>query len=369
MSSLLPMHMGRAACGASLFVGLALASIAVAQQPAAPPASSPVGGPRLVVEKSVWDFGTVWSGDPCSTTIRLTNGGDALLKIEKVDSSCGCTVPKPAKTELQPGESTELHISYNTHKAVVDVRQTVTLRSNDPARPRTEIMVRGVVKIVYDCKPLNRLTFGQVLLDTLETRTIEMTNNLSEPVKLSLPPAAQQPAFDIKLDEVDPGHKYRLSATTKPPLKPGTNYIMLRVQTDNAKFPTLDIAISAYAVERVGVSPPMIILTPKTETPTTRLVRVNYLPDHPLKITKISTSHPDLIKAEPTLSHPSKRGERFAYHLVKIDITTLKGLPENGATVTIETDDPEPKFRKLEVTFEIYRPKEGDPDVDPADFE
>lgn len=353
-------------CTSPLAAGIALLFLPLAQtQPPQP--AAPTGSPKLVVERTVWDFGTVWTGEPCSTTIKLTNTGDAPLKIEKVESTCGCTVPKPSKTVLAPGESDDLHITYNTRKAIVDVRQTVTLRTNDPQHPRTEIVVRGVVKQVYECKPVNRLAFGQVLFDALETRSIELTNNLSEPIKLSLPPEARQPMFEIRLDEIEPGRKYKLSATTRPPLRPASNYLNLKLKTDHARFPTLDIAVSAYAVDRVGVSPTEILLTPKMEIPATRLVRVNYLPDRPVKITGLSTSHPDQIKVSTTPARPPTRTERFAYQLVKVEITALTGLPEKGAKVTITTDDPEPRFQKLEVAVEVFTPPEGE--LDPADFE
>ena len=57
-------------------------------------------GPRLQLGQREWDFGQIWTGDPCKTEIELKNVGDATLKILDIKSSCGCAAAEPGKREL-----------------------------------------------------------------------------------------------------------------------------------------------------------------------------------------------------------------------------------------------------------------------------
>ncbi len=315
-------------------------------------AQEPAAAPQLKLSQATWDFGTRWYGDPCETDIELSNVGKAPLKLLKVDSTCGCTVPKPDKLELAPGEKTRLHIKYNTRKNQVNVTQAVTIECNDPRQPVVRIQVKGRVNNVFAAQPLDKLAFGQLLRDSQASRAIELTNNLPEPVTLALP-AGPTEDFRVRLEELERGRRYRLTAETVPPLKHGTNFFTLKLKTSNARFSTMEVPVSAYAMERVEVSPPSIVLSQPSARPLKRTLRLNYLPDRPLKVTAVSASDPavqvELLPSQPRAAQDAV----FAFHQLQVTIADPTRLPAGGASIELQTDDVEARFQRLTIPIEI----------------
>ena len=77
----------------------------------------------------VIDYGTIEQHSDGTRAFYFTNEGDAPLLITKVKASCGCTVPSYSKAPIQPGESGEIEIKYDTKKLGAFTK-TVTVTSN-----------------------------------------------------------------------------------------------------------------------------------------------------------------------------------------------------------------------------------------------
>jgi hypothetical protein len=329
------------------------------QQPAAQSSdqgAAEAGRPRLELSTEEWDFGHKWHGDPCSTEITITNAGDAPLKILKIKSSCGCTALKPRRKELLPGESDTMTLTYNTKKNKEQVSQTITLETNDPERPRVTIQVKGVVKKVYDVKPDNRITFIRIERDSVATQSVELDNNMEEDVELTLRPFDTPPPFDIELTPLEAGRVYKLSATTRPPLKLGANSVDVVVDTGLEKYPSLTIPVSAYIAPRVYVRPARLWVAPEVTEPFQRFVKVSYRADQPIEIKEIKSSHPDLIKVEilpPRKPVNPKAVTRF--HELRVTLPRGADCPEGGGRIEIYTDDPSPDYQKLVVEVRLKK--------------
>ncbi len=333
-------------------LSIMLAPLLLALLPVRLPAQQPAGIPQLKLSQTTWDFGTLWYGDPCETNLEISNAGTGTLKLLKVDSTCGCTVPQPEKRELGPGEKTRLRIRYNTKKNQVNVSQSVTIETNDPAHQTVRILVKGRVNNVFSASPTDKLAFGQLLRDSQSSRTIELTCNLKERVTLAMPSGPTE-RFKVRLEELERGQRYRLTAATLPPLKHGTNYFTLKLKTSSARFPTMDVPLSAYAMERVEVSPPSIVLSNPSPRPVLRTLRVNYLPAHPMNVTGVSASDPSVqVKLIPDQPRAVKDAP-FAFHQLQVTILDPTKLPAGGATIDVQTDDADAQFQHLTVPVEI----------------
>ena len=59
-------------------------------------------GPVIRVEPAGFDFGSVLPGKTLRKEFRLRNAGDQDLVLQKVRTSCGCTVGELARTTLAP---------------------------------------------------------------------------------------------------------------------------------------------------------------------------------------------------------------------------------------------------------------------------
>lgn len=101
-------------------------------------------GPQLTFESNVIDYGTIEKGSDGIRVFRFTNTGDAPLIIEKVYSSCGCTIPKKPEVPIAPGEEGEIQVKYDTNR-VGPIRKTVTVNSNAIDQKTVAIKIKGTV--------------------------------------------------------------------------------------------------------------------------------------------------------------------------------------------------------------------------------
>jgi len=102
--------------------------------------------PRIVFSEKNHDFGEITEGDVVTATFKIINEGQKPLIIRKIKASCGCTAGVVGKTELKPGEATELKVTFNSAHKVGSQYKTVTIISNDPQNPVTTVSVKAEVK-------------------------------------------------------------------------------------------------------------------------------------------------------------------------------------------------------------------------------
>jgi len=101
--------------------------------------------PKLIFEETSHDFGSIKSGDVVSTEFTFTNTGGSDLNIRKTKANCGCTVSKPEKTTLKPGESSILKVTFNSERRKGTQHKSVTIFSNDPSAPTQMITIKASV--------------------------------------------------------------------------------------------------------------------------------------------------------------------------------------------------------------------------------
>jgi hypothetical protein len=91
-------------------------------------------GPKLVLSEDNWEFGDVPNKGTVSHTFKLTNAGDALLRILSVTASCGCTTTKLENQEIKPGASTGITATFNSGNYPSGGRyvKTITVMTDDP---------------------------------------------------------------------------------------------------------------------------------------------------------------------------------------------------------------------------------------------
>lgn len=74
------------------------------------PATAPEA---LKFKETVHDFGNIPQGKPVYYTFELVNTSKEAVKIENVQTSCGCTTPEWKKEPIDAGASTTIKVGYN----------------------------------------------------------------------------------------------------------------------------------------------------------------------------------------------------------------------------------------------------------------
>lgn len=102
--------------------------------------------PRLLIEGNTHDFGKVKQGEKVSTTFKLKNNGKSPLNIRKTAVSCACTIANLEVNDIEPGQSVDLEVTFDTAARRGNQQKSITVFSNDPSAPSQRIMVKAYVE-------------------------------------------------------------------------------------------------------------------------------------------------------------------------------------------------------------------------------
>ncbi len=94
-------------------------------------------------EKEIINYGNIAKGADGERTFVFTNIGNEPLIITKVQSTCGCTIPKKPEEPILPGKKGEIKVSYNT-KRTGGFSKSISIYSNAKT-PRKVVKIKGFV--------------------------------------------------------------------------------------------------------------------------------------------------------------------------------------------------------------------------------
>jgi hypothetical protein len=98
---------------------------------------------KIEFKATTIDYGTIEKGANGVRVFEFTNTGNAPLIISKVNSSCGCTIPKKPEGPIMPGKVGEIEVKYDTNR-VNPIRKTITVLSNAET-PTVALKIKGLV--------------------------------------------------------------------------------------------------------------------------------------------------------------------------------------------------------------------------------
>jgi hypothetical protein len=111
-----------------------------------------IGAPKLVVERTSYDFGEIVPGSSNTAVFNFRNAGDKPLKIADVKKCCGA-VTELDKEELSPGETGVLSVKYRTGQRTGILSKKVSMFTNDPENQQVELSITGKVVQTLEWTP------------------------------------------------------------------------------------------------------------------------------------------------------------------------------------------------------------------------
>ncbi len=84
---------------------------------------------EIKFDQKIIDYGEIEYNSDGKRIFKFTNVGEAPLIFNRISSSCGCTVPKRPEKPVQPGESGEIEVEYDTKRVGVFIK-AITINSN-----------------------------------------------------------------------------------------------------------------------------------------------------------------------------------------------------------------------------------------------
>ncbi len=160
-------------------------------------------GPVAQMTDPMFDFGEMDQNDSVTHVFSLKNVGDQELEITRTRSTCGCTVAKPSKNLLQPGDISEIKVIFSSGRRRGKQTKKVTVYTNDPNTEKVTLTLSGMV--------LERLTFepARLRIKNIEPGVekelnVTVTNAGNDTVAIEKIKINQTESISLKADENSP---------------------------------------------------------------------------------------------------------------------------------------------------------------------
>lgn len=214
--------------------------------------------PKLVLQQTSFDFGDIKQGETVSHIFVLTNSGGDLLKITNVQASCGCTAAVPEKSELAPGESTNLPVKFNSTGRMGMQKKTVKIFTNDPQSPEMTLTISGKIVTGEQSGGVPAIHFSETQHDFGKVSEGEKINytfrfvnkGQSELVIKDVKSSCGCTAALLSSSNVKPGQEGTIKVEFDTKNRSGKNSKTVTVQSNDPKDPTKILTIYADIMKK-----------------------------------------------------------------------------------------------------------------------
>ncbi|MCA9726319.1 MAG: DUF1573 domain-containing protein [Candidatus Eisenbacteria bacterium] len=268
----------------SILCGLAL-SLGVTVAHAADPLFS---GPLIHFDERQVDFGDLPQASQAEHRFSFSNDGTEPLRIEKIETSCGCTAAAPTDSIILPGNAASIDVTFSTRDFQGDVSKVVVIFTNDPGEPRVDLMLRAnivpLIRVESDW-----VDFGPVRRSEGKVVGVLVTADEGTDFRVSSVEGGEN-WVDWKIVPASAPDQiaYRVEATLKPgaPLGPFTDRIILHVHHPNRQIQSLGLRGNVYSYFRYA-EPNMEFNTVKVGKTIRRTLAIESDGNQPYRITDV----------------------------------------------------------------------------------
>lgn len=169
---------------------------------------------RIAFSERIFDFGFMPKGVHVLHTFMIENKGTDTLRIIKISPTCGCTNSPLDKSNIEPGSKARLEMFFNSGKYAGRVAKRISVLSNDPTDPYTDVAFSSVVDKEHpflSADPAIAQSDARSRGRTGVTHMVKLTNTGPDPLKVRIV-SSSEPYLEAKLsrDEMNPGESLDL---------------------------------------------------------------------------------------------------------------------------------------------------------------
>jgi hypothetical protein len=213
--------------------------------------------PRVGGDVPAFDFGQVERGTRVDHTFVVGNRGDALLVLDQVKTTCGCTAAVVSAREVPPEGEARVAVSLDTAQLAGRVSKVVTVHTNDPQRPTVSLALTGEVLADLVVTP-SPLYLGRVRRGEAVRRELVVTPGRPGPPAIVTAVEHAGRAVDVRLEPRADGPGQRLVVELGRNVPLGRFHDELRLRTTSARQPVLTVAVFGSIEGDVVVLPPQV---------------------------------------------------------------------------------------------------------------
>lgn len=299
--------------------------------------------PKIMFKENEWNFGDMPQQEERTHVFEFTNTGDAPLKVSRTHTSCGCTAALATQGDIAPGGKGEIRVTYSSKATSGEQSKTITVYSNAPDSVMTIVVKANVKK---DVNLPNLLQFGKVPRGTASEQTTEVTAEAGvdfQITKVEADAAHIKSSFESIAAKPGMGPAYKVSVKLSPDAPVGPISNRLRIFTNLPKRPVLEVPLIGTVMGDLKVSANVVnfgnVLASEAQAV---VLKVEAPATHPIHVTSVRTSTPDVVAAFTTIK------EGLSYE-VRCSLAPTKQSGTISGKLIIETSDPTEAKRELQL--------------------
>ena len=324
-------------------------------EPAVPKRTAVPAGeqPKIVFEEKEHDFGKLMGVDKVDHVFKFRNEGKGELKIDKVNTSCGCTAALLSANVVPPGGNGEIKTTFTVGGRQGQQTKQIYVVSNDPNEPRATLIIKGLIIPPVSVEPSS---VSLQLKDTPSVSTVKISQTMEEELKLGEVTARLNlVTTQIKEEAPENGKKrYALEISLKPDIEPGRYFENITIATNCATKPKIEIPVRITARGDVEAAPSRINLgSLSTGQEVSRTITLSNTKGQSFKVARVEVENKDFVISPEPSSTPSP-SHTFT-------LTGKPSAPSGGVRTKIVFHLDHPKQKKVEVTAYGYIRQEKSP--------
>ncbi len=197
-----------------------------------------MGPPKLVIDATDHDFGTMEPMTKAEHVFVVRNEGNGPLELTPGGTTCKCTLSDLPERTVPPGKQGRIVVSWNTTEKHGAFRQVATIRTNDPDRPSLDLKILGTVWLGLVVEPEQVRLSGHEPGKAAMAEVLVFSQRWPEfsVVKTAFsrsgPTCVVEPADPAQLKERQARAGYRLKITLPGDLTSGCFSEWLRIEVD-----------------------------------------------------------------------------------------------------------------------------------------
>ena len=223
--------------------------------------------PKLAIDQTEYNFGTLDMNSGGQHDFVFSNEGDAPLKLIAGGTSCRCTTSEFDEKEIAPGDSDAITISWRPAERIGPYQQTARILTNDPDHSEVTLTIAGEISATVQVYPAE-LIFSNVLSNEPATGEVQLLCYLDDEFEIlghQWSNAETAEYFYLSLSPLTPerlaqwpGVKSGYAATIaiKPGLPQGAFKQKLTFKTNLTETPQMVLPIEGIVGSEIAVAGP-----------------------------------------------------------------------------------------------------------------
>ena len=248
-------------------------------------------GPRVFCGETSFDFGEKSSDESViEHNFLIQNTGTADLEINKVQTTCGCTLAELEKSILQPGESTILKAKLTLAGRDGEIQKPIFIESNDPENPNFHLVMKGRIGAVFHIMPgtivLTRNSedapaFATAIVKSARNELFEILSARTESEKIKV-------EWNKSLTE----NSYEIKAILHENVESLQNIDRIILEINHPKNKNLEIPIIILTHKPIIAIPKKITVNANRLDSASKAIMIKSTTDEKLRINKVETPNP-----------------------------------------------------------------------------